>query len=445
MAHWTKTHRPKNHKKSTINKPTGQCGRMLGGRIVDLGIGQKMGKKTTKPKAYTLGLLPHSDEALLVLVLVLSACALFSTIAIAKINPIAQHWRWQLPPTFPTPVVPADNPLTIAKVELGRYLFYDKRLSIDGRSSCGSCHIQALAFSDGRANAIGTTGESHSKNTPSLANVVYVPTLNWANPAVVSLETQLLTPLFGEHPIELGLTDQHFAKIQMDFANDDKYPALFAKAFGRHYQKPQDFTIQDIAQAIASFERTIVSTDSKYDQYLAGKAILNESEKRGMQLFFSEKAECFHCHGSINFNEQLKYFDGKKVQISGVHFHNTGLYNLGDGDYPQDGQGVFEFSQKPMDKGKFKAPSLRNVALTAPYNHDGSVATLEQVLQNYVQGGRIIADGKYAGDGRKNPHKSDLITQINLSPQEQADIIAFLNTLSDEMLINNPNYADPFQ
>lgn len=354
------------------------------------------------------------------------------------------EWVWHLPATFPKPFVPTDNPMSHAKVELGRHLFYDKRLSVNSQMSCGSCHIQSLAFSDGKTHAVGTTGETHPKNTPSLANLVYSPNFNWANPAVVSLETQLLSPLFGEHPVELGLNDANFAKIQQQFAQDDKYPALFAQAFGRPFVEPQDFRIDDIAKAIASFERSIISTNSKYDRYLAGRERLNESEKRGMDLFFGEKAECFHCHGSVNFNDQLMYVDGKKMQISGKAFHNTGLYDLGGGNYPDANQGLFEFTHKDSDKGKFKAPSLRNVAITAPYNHDGSTATLEMVLQNYANGGRVITDGKYRGDGRKNPNKSDLITKIELTKQEQADIIAFLKTLTDEDLLTNPAYADPF-
>lgn len=374
----------------------------------------------------------------------LSTGLMFGLLMVNAIASSQPMWQWRLPNTFPKPAVPADNPMSKAKVELGRYLFYDKRLSVNGQASCGTCHIQSLAFSDGKTHAVGTTGEAHPKNTPSLANLVYSPTFNWANPAVVSLETQLLTPLFGEHPVELGLTDTHFAKVQEAFAQDERYRTMFAQAFGRTFNAPSDFRIDDIARAIASFERSLVSVNSKYDQYLAGKATLSDSEKRGMALFFGEKAECFHCHGSVNFNDQMVYFDGKKVQVSGRDFHNTGLYDLGGGDYPDANQGLFEFSQQPSDKGKFKAPSLRNVALTAPYNHDGRTPTLEAVLHNYANGGRVITDGKYRGDGRKNPNKSDLIANIELSRQEQDDIIAFLKTLTDEDFLSNPEYGDPF-
>lgn len=381
----------------------------------------------------------------LIRVLLCSAVLLFGLLmANALAKNMADDWTWQLPKTFPKPFVPADNPMTHAKVELGRHLFYDKRLSMNGEMSCGSCHIQSLAFSDGKTHSVGVTGDKHPKNTPALSNLVYSPNFNWANPAVLSLETQLLSPLFGEHPVELGLNDANFAKIQQQFAQDDKYRVLFTQAFGRSFVNPDDFRLDDIAKAIASFERSIISANSKYDQYLAGRATLSDSEKRGMDLFFGEKAECFHCHGSVNFNDQLMYFDGKKMQISGKEFHNTGLYDLGGGDYPDANQGLFEFTHNLSDKGKFKAPSLRNVAITAPYNHDGSTDTLEAVLQNYANGGRIIQDGRYAGDGRKNPNKSDLIAKIELTKQEQADIIAFLKTLTDDELLTNPAYADPF-
>lgn len=361
-------------------------------------------------------------------------------------KPITTAWVWELPPTFPTPFVPDDNPITYAKVELGRHLFYDTRLSVNGKISCATCHIQALAFTDGKATAVGTTGELHPRNSQSLVNLVFSPTLNWANPAVTRLETQLLTPLFGEHPIEMGLTDDEFKKVQHAFANDKRYQKLFENAYNKPYRLPDDFRLDDIAKAIASFERSITSTNSKYDQYLAGQATLTASEKRGMDLFFGEKAECSHCHGSINFNDQMIYTKNSKTQVTDINFHNTGLYNLSDkGDYPEQNQGLFEVTGEAGSQGKFKAPSLRNVAVTAPYNHDGSSKTLQAVLQNYANGGRMITDGKYQGDGRHNVNKSDLIVNIDLSESEQADIIEFLNTLTDETLLTNPAYANPFQ
>ena len=161
-----------------------------------------------------------------------------------------------------------------------------------------------------------------------------------------------------------------------------------------------------------------------------------------MKLFFGEKAECFHCHGSFNFNDQIVHAGSRIVETP---FSNTGLYNIGGtGAFPEPNRGVFELTAKADDMGKFRAPSLRNVEVTAPYMHDGTVATLEDVLRFYAAGGRNISSGANAGDGRANPFKSDLVTRIDLSEQEQADIVAFLKTLTDHDFLTDPRHADPF-
>lgn len=352
-------------------------------------------------------------------------------------------WQWRLPVNFPTPFVPKNNPMTTAKVELGRHLFYDKRLSVNETFSCASCHHQDKAFTDGRAVAMGATGEAHRRSSQGLVNVAYSPTLNWGNPAVVSLETQMLGPMFGDDPVELGLTDAIFPNVQAKFAADSLYQQLFKEAYpDDSFAAASDYSLSHFVKAIASFERAIISADSKYDRYLQDKVKLSAQEKRGMNLFFGEKAECFHCHGSFNFNDQV-LFSGQRVVEK--PFHNTGQYNLGtDGSYPEGNNGVFEITSNPSDKGKFRAPSLRNVAVTAPYNHDGSNATLQDVLANYTAGGRVLTAGSHAGDGRMNPNTSDLVAAIDLSKPEQDDIIAFLETLTDETLLTNPRFSNPF-
>jgi cytochrome c peroxidase len=162
-----------------------------------------------------------------------------------------------------------------------------------------------------------------------------------------------------------------------------------------------------------------------------------------MNLFFGEKAECFHCHGSPNFNDQFVHATTRVLETP---FHNTGLYNIGGtGAFPEPNRGVFELTGLPKDMGMFRAQSLRNIAVTAPYMHDGSIATLEDVLDFYAAGGRNITSGPHAGDGRKNPLKSDLITLINLDAQEKADLVAFLKTLTDHDFLTNPKFADPFK
>ncbi|MFM2059582.1 MAG: hypothetical protein RLY71_3967, partial [Pseudomonadota bacterium] len=349
-------------------------------------------------------------------------------------------WVWPLAATTPVPAVPADNPMSQAKVDLGRFLFYDKRLSGNGLQSCGSCHHQNKAFTDGLPQAIGSTGMPHFRNAQGLANVAYNATLTWVNPQLDTLEKQMLVPLFGTTPIEMGLTNANVPEVLGRLRADTRYPAMFASAFPN---EADPFTIPNIVRAIASFQRTLLSFNSRYDRWLRGEVPLTDAEMRGFNLFNSEQAECFHCHTGLNFNDQVRHAGTTQLKTP---FHNTGLYNTdGQGAYANEDNGLITFTADPADMGKFRAPSLRNVAVTGPYAHDGSVATLEDVLDNYAAGGRLIPAGQpHAGDGRLNPYKSDLIPVIRLSAQDKADIIAFLKTLTDDELLTNPNHADPF-
>jgi cytochrome c peroxidase len=348
-------------------------------------------------------------------------------------------WSWALPPNFPTPRVPADNLMNEAKVELGRFLFYDRRLSGNGTQACASCHHQDKAFTDGRALAIGSTGEMHPRSAQGLANVAYNTTLTWANPSLLSLEAQAQVPLFGERPVEMGVNDSNVTEVLARIQNDPAYPARFAAAFPG---TAAPISWGNITRAIAAFQRTLISGNSRYDQFLQGKATLTPSEQRGLTLFNSEKAECFHCHGGFNFNDQVVH---ASTQVIDTPFHNTGLYNIGGtGAFPLGNQGLFEFTDKPADRGKFRAQSLRNVGVTAPYMHDGSITTLEEVLDFYAAGGRIITSGPHSGDGRLNPNKSELISRIDLTAQEKADLVAFLKTLTDHDFLTNPKFANPF-
>ncbi|MCA9620978.1 MAG: di-heme enzyme, partial [Myxococcales bacterium] len=278
---------------------------------------------------------------------------------------------WGLPPGIPAPKVPADNPMTAEKVELGRHLFYDKRLSLNETQSCASCHLQELAFSDGKTVGIGSTGEAHPRNPMSLVNVAYLATLTWANPSLVQLEDQALVPLFGEFPVELGFAGQE-AELLARLEGDDDYATAFAAAFP---EAETPIALASVVRAIAAFERTLLSFDSAYDRYAYGgdPTALSESARRGRDLFFSEELECFHCHGGFNFSDSLTH-EGKVIVET--MFHNTGLYNIdGQGSYPEGNRGVYELTGVPSDMGRFRAPTLRNIAKTAPYMHDGSIAT----------------------------------------------------------------------
>jgi cytochrome c peroxidase len=347
-------------------------------------------------------------------------------------------FRWNLPAGFPTPKIPEDNQMTMAKVQLGRHLFYDKRLSVNGTQSCASCHDQSRAFTDARARAIGATGEVHPRGSMSIVNIAYTPVLTWANPNMRQLERQALVPMFGEHPVELGLSGKE-AEVLAKLKADVRYQAMFPSAFPG---QADPFTIVNLTQAMAAFERTLISGDSPYDRYLNGNPrAISQSAKRGEELFFSERLECFHCHGGFNFSQTT---DHAGKSFTEIEFHNTGLYNL-EGGYPKENSGIFEFTANPEDMGKFRAPSLRNIAVTAPYMHDGSVATLEAVIDHYAAGGRTIRSGEFKGIGKNNPNKSSFVKGFRLTAREKQDLLNFLKSLTDEKFLTDPRFSDPWK
>ena len=349
------------------------------------------------------------------------------------------HYAWDLPKGFPTPRTPSGNPMSPAKVQTGRRLFYDVRLSGNQTQSCGSCHLQRLAFTDGRAQAVGSTGQVAPRGSPSLVNVAYDSTLTWANPALVTLEAQMEVPLFGTRPVELGITDANKRRILARIQRDPWYARHFRRAFP-DLRRPISWTT--IIRSIAAFERSIISADSRYDRYLRGQAKLTAAQRRGMNLFMGERTGCSHCHGTFIFSDQATYVGAPDERPL---FHNTGLYNIGGtGAFPPDNQGVFSITGRAQDMGRFKAPTLRNVALTAPYMHDGSIPTLAAAIDHYAAGGRLITSGPFAGDGRANPYKDPLISGIALSARDRADLVAFLKSLTDTSVTSNPRFADPF-
>ena len=358
------------------------------------------------------------------------------------------EYQWHLPKGFPKPRVPADNPMSEAKVKLGRYLFYDTRLSGNGTQACATCHQQALAFTDGRAQGVGSTDELHSRGPMSLVNIAYSSVLTWSNPTETSLEHQALTPMFGRHPVELGLPIGADDLLDM-LRVDPIYGTLVPEAF-RGEVDP--FTLDNVTKAIAAFERTIISASSPYDRYHYGgdDNAISESAKHGEVLFFSEPLSCFRCHSGFNFSSATTFEGapdhGADDPGGEGAFHNTGLYNVaGPNSYPAPNVGIYEFTKQPSDIGKFKVPTLRNIALTAPYMHDGSANTLDDVLDHYAAGGRMIASGPNSGNGSLNPNKDPLIHGFKLSPQDRADLVAFLNSLTDEEVIHDPQFSNPWK
>lgn len=357
----------------------------------------------------------------------------------AGIDAPASTYAWQLPPGFPTPLEPADNPMSAEKVELGRRLFYDTRLSANQTQSCASCHDQSRAFTDGLARAVGSTGQVHPRSAMSLGNVAYLGRFAWANTVLSELETQAVVPMFGSEPVELGMKNMEDVLIAR-IAAEPIYAPLFAAAFPGD---PAPITIANIVKAICSFERIMITGSSPYDRYANGDTTaISDSAKRGLAMFNSEKMECFHCHGGFNFNDVIRYAGHPQTE---ARFHNTGLYNIGgDGSYPPDNQGIYALTLMPADMGKFRAPTLRNIALTAPYFHDGSAATLDDVLDHYAAAGRTITSGPYAGVGSANPFKDSLLVGFTLSAQERADMHAFFESLTDPAFTTDLRLTNPW-
>jgi len=342
----------------------------------------------------------------------------------------AAGFDWKIPKAFPAPVVPADNPMSAAKVDLGRHLFYEKRMSVNAKQSCGTCHRQELAFTDGRAHAQGSTGQLHPRSSMSLLNVAYARYLTWANPTLTSLEDQVLIPMLGEAPVELGLKgrQQQFLDV---LRNDRIYQALFTSAFPG---ESDPYTLGNVTKAIAAFERTIVSMRSPYDRYRweGDATAISDAAKRGELLFFSgERGGCFQCHGGWNFSGIVRFDGAEPVGRGDDGSHR--FFNTGVSAYEPPNRGLAEQTGRPEDIGKFRPPSLRNVAVTAPYMHDGSIATLEAVIDHYAAGGKLA-----------HPNKSRILRPFHLTSNERSDLVEFLKSLTDDEALHDPRWSDPW-
>jgi cytochrome c peroxidase len=280
----------------------------------------------------------------------------------------------------------------------------------------------------------------HPRGALSLASVAYASALTWGNPLQTHLEDQALVPMFGDHPIELGLKRPGTSMLAR-LRQVETYRRLVPAAF------PGDadpFTVANVTRALASFERTMISGRSPYDRYHYDRQddAMPADAKRGEQLFFSQPLSCFRCHNGFTFSGAAD-FDGRRE--GAPEFHNTGLYNVaGALSYPSPNTGIYDVTKRPEDVGKFKAPTLRNIAVTAPYMHDGSIATLDEVLDHYAAGGRTIADGPNHGVGHDNPNKSPVVRGFPLTPEQKHDLIAFLNALTDPVLLSDARWSNPW-
>ena len=297
----------------------------------------------------------------------------------------ASGWRWHLPAGIALPAVPADNPMTAAKVELGRRLFYDADLSADGTISCATCHEQHRAFTEGNPTHPGVTGESGRRNVPGLANIAWLSPLTLADPSQKTLEAQVSVPILGTHPVEMGMKGRE-AEIATRLGRDPCYRTMFARAFPKAGGR---IDLANASKAIASFERTLVSYGSAYD-----RGQLTSDARAGEALF---GRDCASCH-------------------AGGLFTDLAYHRLGPFDPVAADQGLSEKSGNAEDRGKFRTPSLRNVALTGPWWHDGSATSLAEAIARH---------------GR------------NYDDSNRAALLAFLASLSDPEFTNRLSFSLP--
>jgi len=315
-------------------------------------------------------------------------------------------YQLQIPEGFPDMLIPEGNPMTLEGVSLGRKLFYDPILSADNTQSCASCHGQGFGFTDnGRQFSIGIDGIAGTRNAMPIINAGWMPTLFWDG-RDPSLESQALEPV--PNPIEMHQQwPDATAKLQ---AHPD-YPDLFFNAFGT-----REIDSSYVVKAIAQFERTLISGNSKWDKYLRGEVELSQAESKGFEIFFTEKGDCFHCHSTILFTDNL--------------FHNNGL----DSEFADLGR--FDVTANTNDRGKFKTPTLRNIIYTGPYMHDGRFETLEEVIDFYSEGLQFSAT---IDPLMKNVNQGG----IQLTDDEKQNLLAFIKTLTDTAFISNPEFSNP--
>jgi cytochrome c peroxidase len=345
---------------------------------------------------------------------------------------------------IPTSLAPADNVFSQQKAVLGRYLFYDKRLSGDQTMSCASCHDSSLAFTDGNVLPRGIPdrkGGFSPRNSPNLTNTGYTRTYTWINPGLNMLEAQAMVPIFLDNAaIELGLAGKEAKAIEL-IKKETYYQEMFPKAFP---DIKDPINIPQIVAAIASFERTFVSFNSGYDQFEKGNSgAITEKAKKGKTLFFSEDLKCSKCHSGKFFTDAQD--PAKKNE---EYMHDNGLHNK----YPDStkNEGLSEVSHITADVGKFKTPTLRNVALTYPYMHDGSIncdknvqgevgtysekcarQALKRVIENYASG------------GKKGMNQDKRITGFKITESEKDDLVEFLLSLTDQSFVTNTFYQNP--
>lgn len=307
---------------------------------------------------------------------------------------------------------PANNPPTPMKVELGRRLFYDGDLSWDGTMSCATCHEQKRGFTDPNKTRAGFDGQPGERNIQTLANVGWFRSLTWGGPHVDTLEHQALIPIEGLVPVEMGFAGRPEGALAQRLKDQACYPELFAAAFP---ERGGRIDMDTITLALSAFQRSLVSLDAPYDRYRRGDvSAIPDQARRGAALF--EEKQCTICHAGPHFTDAA--LPGRKAVEA---FHRLA--------WPKDGAdaGLGRITQKPDDSGKFRTPGLRNVALSAPYMHNGEVATLAGAVRHH-----------YA-----DPQAGDARLMLSVSDGEVSDLVAFLETLTDTGFVSDTRFARP--
>ncbi|HMI78709.1 MAG TPA: di-heme enzyme [Ferruginibacter sp.] len=322
----------------------------------------------------------------------------------------------------------------LTAIRLGRYLFFDRRLSVNNTRSCATCHNPQFAFTDGYKRSLGVYADLHQRNTQPLFNLAYLKYFTAADSTLHSSLQQMDNPLFNNHPAEMGVKGNE-EKILQKIKSDENYREFFSSI-------KTEITWTNIKNFISLFINSLRSGDSPYDKFKKGDTtVLTASQKKGLQIFFSAELKCVSCHGGFNFSTPA--ITNEKGDTT--FYFNTGLYNTdGKGAYPAYDEGLYQVTKNKADMGKFRVPSLRNLLFTAPYFHDGSAASLTEVIDAYTNGGRKIRQGTDQGDGSKNPFKHAFVKGFSITEEDRIDLISFLQSLSDTGFINNPAYQNPF-
>lgn len=322
------------------------------------------------------------------------------------------------------------------KIELGRRLFFDRRLSVNFVKSCGTCHNPKFAFTDGYKRSIGAFADLHQRNTTPLFNMATYAFLTASDSTLHDLRKQMRNPLYSTQPVEMGVKNNE-EKILQRIKNDPYYAKQLTAVLGI---KIEQLKWDQIVDLIAGFVSTIQSHNSKYDKFVNGERnIFSTEEQRGLSLFNS--LQCSSCHGGKNFATPTL-----KDELGNTEYYfNTGLYNIdGKGSYPLYDQGLYQHTHQMKDMGKFRVPTLRNLAFTGPYLHDGSEESLLKVIDIFVNGGREIDSGINAGNGKLNPYKHKMMQVYPLSEHDKRCLLSFLYTLTDSSIVENPKYSNPF-